>query len=43
MTSNTTNKFAPVVRSRAVRMVFKHGGDHDSRWAGIASIAAKLG
>ena len=24
-------------------MVFEHEGDHDSRWAAIASIAAKIG
>jgi transposase len=41
--SKTTNKFAPEVRARAVRMVLDHQGDHPSRWAAIVSIAAKIG
>jgi len=43
MTSKTANEFAPEVRSRAVRMVFEHEGEHDSCWAAITSIAAKIG
>jgi transposase-like protein len=41
--SETTNKFAPEVRARAVRMVLDHEGDHASLWAAIVSIAAKIG
>ncbi len=41
--SKTTNKFAPEVRARAVRMVQDHEGDYPSRWAALVSIAEKIG
>ena len=43
MTKQTSPKYAPEVRERAVRMVFEHAGEHASQWAAIGSIAAKIG
>ncbi len=43
MMKQTSNKFSPEVRSRAVRMVFEHRGEYASEWAAIGSIASKIG
>lgn len=37
------SKFLPEVQERAVRMVVKSQGQHDSQWAAIESVAAKIG
>ena len=43
MTSQTTNKFSPEVRARAVGMVLEHEGEYASRWTAVQSVATKIG
>lgn len=38
-----STKFSPEITARAVRMVFDHRAQHESQWAAIVSIAAKIG
>ena len=37
------SRYSPEVRERAVRMVLEHVSEHESQWAAIVSIAAKMG
>ena len=37
------SRYSPEVRERAVRLVLEHEREHDSLWAAIRSIAAKIG
>jgi transposase len=38
-----TSRYSPEVRERAVRMLSEHQAEHESQWAAIGSIAAKIG
>jgi transposase-like protein len=40
---STSKRYSPEVRERAVRLVFEQQGQHESQWAAIGSIAAKMG
>ena len=37
------SRYSPEVRERAVRLVLEHEREHDSQWAAIRSIAARIG
>ena len=38
-----SRRYSPEVRERAVRLVFEHQHEHESQWAAIVSVAAKIG
>ncbi len=40
---STQKRYSPEVRERAVRMVFEHEKDYESRWATLVSISSKIG
>ena len=40
---STQKRYSPEVRERAVRMVFEHEKDYESRWATLVSISHKIG
>lgn len=37
------NRYSPEVRERAVRLVREQRAEHESEWATITSVAAKMG
>ena len=41
--TDTSTRYSPEVRARAVRMVLDHQADHPSQWAAMVSIAMKIG
>ena len=38
-----SKRYAREIRERAVRMVFEHEKDYESRWAALVSISGKIG
>lgn len=41
--SKTNKRFPVEVRERAVRLVFEHRDEYETKWAAITSIAQKFG
>jgi len=40
---DTSEKFSPEVRDRAVRLALEHQDEHPSQWAAILSVSEKIG
>ena len=40
---NTSKRYSPEFRERAVRMLLDHKSEYDSEWAAMTAIAVKLG
>ncbi len=38
-----SKRYSREIRERAVRMVFEHEKDYESRWAALVSISGKIG
>ena len=43
MSGNTSRRYPPELKARAVRMVAEIRGDHDSEWAAMSQVADLLG
>ena len=41
--SDTSRRYSPEVRERAVRLVLEHQQEYASQWAAIVSVAARIG
>src|SRR6266481_2904656 len=40
---NTSKRYPVEVRERAVRLVFEHRDEYETKWAAMTSIAGKIG